>query len=315
MNMHLRALPTLIEVEVADRELAKFTRATRQLNIAEGVLGRPDIQARLRELISEIFLDLPAAIDAGRKLGTIARFSNHPLYCVISGMRFHELPYTPEHDVRGAFVVGLSSFWGNPSLGNYHQPNASFAYRHIQARPIAPDEPESLLNSARDGFPHTDSAFKREPEPLFALFTVRAAEDGGDSLVWDVRSLLDRIASQRNGPDILEIMHARPLPFVGSILKPEHVISMPVLLDPSRERMRYKRDAIEDGAKALGRDVSPDERLVMDMIDKAAECPDLTVRFALGDGDAVILDNQRTLHSRTPFRDERRHLLKTTMVQ
>jgi hypothetical protein len=44
-------------------------------------------------------------------------------------------------------------------------------------------EPETLLNSTRDGFPHTDSAFKPDPEPLFALFTVRAAEDGGDSLV------------------------------------------------------------------------------------------------------------------------------------
>src|ERR1044072_3123616 len=117
MNMQLRALPTLIEVDVSDRELAEFTRAPSQLDIAEGALGRPDIQVRLRELISGIFLDLPPAIDAGRKLGAIERFSNHPLYCVISGMRFHELPYTPEHDVRGAFVVGLSSFWGVPSLG------------------------------------------------------------------------------------------------------------------------------------------------------------------------------------------------------
>jgi alpha-ketoglutarate-dependent taurine dioxygenase len=52
----------------------------------------------------------------------------------------------------------------------------------------------------------------------------------------------------------------------------------------------------------------------MDMIDAAARRPDLTARFALGDGDAVILDNQRTLHSRTPFSDGKRHLLKTTMV-
>jgi hypothetical protein len=109
-------------------------------------------------------------------------------------------------------------------------------------------------------------------------------------------------------------MRERELPFVGSVLTPEQVIHAPVLLDSSGERMRYKRDAIEDAAKALGRGVSPEERLVMDMIDAAAECPDLTARFALGDGDAVVLDNQRTLHSRTPFSDEKRHLLKTTMV-
>jgi hypothetical protein len=229
-------------------------------------------------------------------------------------MRFHELPYAPERDVRGAFVVGLSSFWGNPSLGNYHQPTASFAYRHIKARPIEAGEQESLLNSTRDGFPHTDSAFKPKPEPLFALFTVRAAEEGGDSLVWDVRMLLSWIAAQPDGATALAIMRERELPFVGSVLTPEQVIHAPVLLDSSGERMRYKRDAIEDAAKALGRGVSPEERLVMDMIDAAAECPDLTARFALGDGDAVVLDNQRTLHSRSPFSDEKRHLLKTTMV-
>lgn len=314
MNVHPSMLRTRIEVAVSDRELAEFTRATNEMDIAEDVLGRSDVQATLRGLISEIFLDAPAAIDAGKRLNGAERASRHPLYCVISGLRFHELPYAPQRDVRGAFVVGLSSFWGNPSLGNYHQPDSLFAYRHIKARPIKPGEPESLLNSVRDGFPHTDSAFKREPEPVFALFTVRAADDGGDSLVWDVRSLVDWIDAQRQGRDALGIMQERALPFVGSVLKPEHVIRMPVLLDEGRERMRYKRDAIEDAAKALGRGVSPDERLVMDLIDAAAECPDLTVRFALGDGDAVILDNQRTLHSRTPFRDERRHLLKTTMV-
>jgi alpha-ketoglutarate-dependent taurine dioxygenase len=85
-------------------------------------------------------------------------------------------------------------------------------------------------------------------------------------------------------------------------------------MDNSGERMRYKRDAIEDAARALRRDVSAKEHLVMDTIDAAARSPELTVRFALRDGDAVIFDNQRTLHSRMPFSDVDRHLLKTTMV-
>jgi hypothetical protein len=303
-----------IEVSVSDGELAEFTRAAGELDIAEDALGRPDVQARLRGLVSDTFRRLGPAVDAGGSLGAAHRLSTGSDCCIISGMRFHELPYAPDRDVRGAFVVGLSSFWGNPSLGNYHQPTASFAYRHIKARPIEAGEPESLLNSTRDGFPHTDSAFKPKPEPLFALFTVRAAEDGGDSLVWDVRMLLNWIALQPDGATALAIMRERELPFVGSVLTPEQVIHAPVLLDSSGERMRYKRDAIEDAAKALGRGVSSEERMVMDMIDAAAECPDLTARFALGDGDAVVLDNQRTLHSRTPFSDEKRHLLKTTMV-
>jgi hypothetical protein len=308
------ALRTRISVSVSDRELSEFTRAITELHIAEAALGLPENQARLRSLISGIFHDIGPAIDADKSLVTANGSSTGADYCIITGMRFHELPYAPEHDVRGAFVVGLSSYWGNPSLGNYHQPDASFAYRHIKARPIEAGEPESLLNSTRDGFPHTDSAFKRKPEPVFALFTVRAAHDGGDTLVWDVRQLVSWIGAQPNGATALAIMREQPLPFVGSILTPEHVIHETVMLDESGERMRYKRDAIEDAAKALGRGLSSDERLVMDLIDAAAECPELTVRFALADGDAVILDNQRTLHSRTPFTDENRHLLKTTMV-
>ncbi|HEV7600149.1 MAG TPA: TauD/TfdA family dioxygenase [Bradyrhizobium sp.] len=314
MSLALPVSRSRIEVSVSDDELAEFTRGAGQLDIAEGALGRPDLQARLRGLISGTFRHLEHAVDAGRSLDPAHRLFTGLDCCVITGMRFHQLPYAPERDVRGAFVVGLSSFWGNPSLGNYHQPTTSFAYRHIKARPIEAGEPESLLNSTRDGFPHTDSAFKPKPEPLFALFTVRAAEEGGDSLVWDVRMLLSWIAAQPDGSTALDIMRERSLPFVGSILAAEQVIHASVLLDASGERMRYKRDAIEDAAKALGRGPSPDERLVMDMIDAAARCPDLTARFALGDGDAVVLDNQRTLHSRTPFSDEKRHLLKTTMV-
>jgi hypothetical protein len=283
MSLALPVSRSWIEVSVSDDELAQFIRAAGELDIAEDALGRPDVQARLRGLISEIFRDLAPAIDAGRSLDPADRLSTGSDCHVITGMRFH-------------------------------QPATSFAYRHVKARPIEAGEPESLLNSTRDGFPHTDSAFKPKPEPLFALFTVRAAEDGGDSLVWDVRMLLSWIAAQPNGATALAVMRERALPFVGSILTPDHVIHAPVLLDASGERMRYKRDAIEDAAKALGRVVTPDERLVMDMIDAAARCPDLTARFALGAGDAVILDNQRTLHSRTPFSDEKRHLLKTTMV-
>src|ERR1041385_6425002 len=308
MNVAPPASGSRIEVSVSGDELTEFTRASMELDIAEDQLGRPDVQTGLRRLISGIFRGLGPAVGADARVEAAHPGSTRSDCCVISGMRFHELPYAPEKDVRGAFVVGLSSFWGNPSLGNYHEPTASFAYRHIKARPIEAGEPESLLHSTRDGFPHTDSAFKPKPEPLFALFTVRAAEEGGDSLVWNVGMLLNWIAAQPDGAAALAIMRERALPFVGSVLTPEQVIHAPVLLDASGERMRYKRDAIEDAAKALGRALSPEERLVMDMVDAAAECPDLTTRFALGDGDAVVLDNQRTLHSRTPFSDEERHL-------
>lgn len=314
MNVHVPVIEREIELHIPDSELAEFESAAGELDIAEGALGRADLQARLRELLSGTFRDIPRATAAAERLNAGDKDPTRPDYYILRGLRFHELSYAPHRDVRGAFVVGLSSFWGNPSLGNYHQPDASFAYRHIKARPIETGEPESLLNSARDGFPHTDSAFKPEPEPLFALFTVRAARDGGDSLVWNVSALIDWIASQPAGLEAINIMRDHPLPFVGSILKPDRVIHMPVLLDRSRERMRYKRDAIEDAAKALGREVAHHEHLVMDLIDAAADVPELTVRFTLDDGDAVIFDNQRTLHSRTPFRDEERHLLKTTMV-
>jgi TfdA family taurine catabolism dioxygenase TauD len=314
MNVHAPILDGQIDLSVSRAELTEFERVTASMNVAESALGQPAVQKQLRECMLDIFSGISLAIYAGKQLAAARNASRRPQYYVIRGLRVHELRYSQERDVRGSFVVGLSSFWGNPSLGNYHQPDASFAYRHIKARRIEEGEPLSLLNSVRDGFPHTDSAFKREPEPLFALFTVRAAPDGGDSLVWNVAAVIEWIGSRPNGAEVIELMREKPFPFVGSVLEPERVIHAPILLDRSGERIRYKRDAIEDGAKALGREVSPEELLVMDALDAATECPDLTERFSLGDGDAVVLDNQRTLHSRTPFRDESRHLLKTTMV-
>lgn len=304
-----------VAVTVSDRELLEYTRAVADLDIAENRLGQPDVQRVLREAILNAYSEIEAVVSSVKTLATQTNgAARDPEYYLIKGTRFHELPYSPEKDVRGSFVVGLSSFWGDPALGNYHEPDSNFAYRHIKARPLAENEPVSLLNSTREGFPHTDSAFKRDPEPLFALFMVRAAADGGDSVVWNVRSLVDWIGAQPHGQDVIDTMAHAELPFVGSILEPDRVIHAPVLLDSSGERMRYKRDAIEDAAKALGREVTAQETMVMDMIDAACEVPDLTVRFRLGNGDAVFLDNQRTLHSRDPFKDSGRHVLKTTMV-
>src|ERR1041385_2621326 len=226
MNVAPPASGSRIEVSVSGDELTEFTRASMELDIAEDQLGRPDVQTGLRRLISGIFRGLGPAVGADARVEAAHPGSTRSDCCVISGMRFHELPYRRE--------------------------------KHASQTEAA--EPESLLNSTRDGFPHTDSAFKPKPEPLFALFTVRAAEEGGDSLVWNVGMLLHWIAAQPDGAAALAIMRERALPFVGSVLTPEQVIHAPVLLDASGERMRYKRDAIEDAAKALGRALSPEER-------------------------------------------------------
>lgn len=60
------------------------------------------------------------------------------------------------------------------------------------------------------------------------------------------------------------------------------------------------------------------QRVANDTGDRRFRWPDpmdMAIRyFRARSSGPVAIHNQRTLHSRTPFRDEARHLLKTTMV-
>ncbi len=309
INLVRREIP----VDTTDAELAAYSRAVRGLPIGEHRLGDEALQEELRAIIEDVFVGARPAISAVKGLADGNAAGAMPAYFLLKGLRFDRLACEPEADIRGSFVVGLSSFWGKPALGSYYDPNGKFAYRHVKARPVGLGEPLTLLNSTRDGFAHTDSAFKPRPEPLFALFMARPARDGGDTLIWSARALADWIGGQPGGSATLEMMRMLEVPFVGSVLTADKVIRKPILIDGSNDRIRYKRDAIEDGAKALGRSLTSDERHIMDTLDEATRVPDLTIRFGMNGGDAVVLDNHRTLHSRSAYADVERHVLKTTL--
>jgi hypothetical protein len=304
-----------VSIDVLDKEIEAYAKAVRGLPIAENRLGDRQLQENLRKAILSEFAGIGAIVSAVDALSNGREGNGAPDYYLIKGLRFHELAHDDDGDIRGSFVVGLSSFWGTPALGNYHAPDSKFAYRHVKARAILAGEQRTLLNSVREGFPHTDSAFKAAPEPLFALFMARAAEDGGDTLIWNVRDLTEWIASRPGGGATLEMLRTIKVPFVGSVLTADKVVEQTILMEGSDYHMRYKRDAIEDGAKALGRELTSDEKHMMDVLDKATDAPELTIRFGMGNGDAVVLDNHRALHSRSPFADVKRHVLKTTLYR
>jgi hypothetical protein len=304
-----------IEISVVDHELQQFERLVTRAGFHEAALGKPDVQRALRHFILETFAEIDVLIDgmAGRPWG-YRRVSSEPDYLVLRGLRFHEFPYSAEADVRGAFVVGLSSFLGDPSPCHHRWPDSHLAYRHIKGWTVAANESRMRRDGMTSGFPQTDSAFKLAPEPILALFVAQAARDGGDTLLWSGASVMEWIAAQPDGCEAVEIMASHDFAFVGSVARPNRVIFAPILLGNDRAKMRYKRDAIEDAARVLGRRLFREERLAMDMIDAAANSPDLTFRLKLDDGDAIIVDNHRTLHARTDFADPNRHLLKTAIV-
>src|SRR5256885_503140 len=102
MNIHVPVVEKEIIVDVTRRELAEFERAMAQLDIAERALGASDLQSQLRETISRIFHDIPRAVGAAERLRTADNISRAPDYCILKGLRFHELPYSSGKDVRGA---------------------------------------------------------------------------------------------------------------------------------------------------------------------------------------------------------------------
>lgn len=287
--------------------LRQFESIIQELDVRECILGDPYIQAQIRQAILESGVVSREAIARGQEVA----LKKLPFF-VLRNVGYQHLPYSSEHDVRGALLVGLTSFNGAVHTGNYHDPNSCFAYRHITPWDTIPEGcPKSLLNSTRDGFPHSDSSFLEEPEDTFMMAAARQASSGGESLIWVVEEIKDWIGSQNQGAEALEILSTIDFPFVGSILEAEHLNWKPILWGDNC--IRFKMEAIEDALKVTGDKLSAEQQFALDMLCSAFVQPELTYMFRLETGDQVWIFNHATVHSRLPFSDSKREMIKATV--
>jgi alpha-ketoglutarate-dependent taurine dioxygenase len=165
-------------------------------------------------------------------------------------------------------------------------------------RPVSRSATETFSRRAGTALLHTDAAYRPDPEPLFALFCVRPAADGGATRLLaatDALAGLDpRVARELRRPVWRWVP---PAVFGGGPGEPRPVLS------GGGARWRYDNLLASEPRMAVAaafRDHIEAHRRVATLM--------------LPADSVLICDNQRVLHGRTTFTDAARLLLRVRLV-
>jgi len=166
----------------------------------------------------------------------------------------------------------------------------------------------TMGNTTRPVPPHTDEPFRFAPPGIFVLSCVRAADDGGDTVLVDGFKLAETLREEDR--EAFDLLCTQNQSFVR------------VHEGTLDERARVPTFALDDAGSVVGvrihtrsqgpLDLPPNRvepfyaayhRLTQLMMDPAFQ-----IRIPLAPGDSVIVDNHRILHARTHFSDPERFL-------
>jgi hypothetical protein len=195
----------------------------------------------------------------------------------------------------------------------------------VKARPPAAGDARFVTFSERIGSAdmHTDSSFYPMPEEQFILYVVRAAQcEGGHSLLVDGDSIHDVLQGSAEGRAAYALLSTTPVPFrVPSVYAAsddgvEYIVA-PVFGPPQRngERftLRWRYDAIKKGLAACPAMSTPALLDALAVMHRVAEEEAPRFREQLPTDTLMLADNHRTLHGRTTYTDEQRHLVRIRM--
>ncbi len=179
------------------------------------------------------------------------------------------------------------------------------------------DQPDMAANPNRRGNttnklldPHTD------PSDIVVLLSIDKAKEGGLSSLASATTVYNEIA--RRNPEYLEILHRgfrRDSRGNGPSGDPNEVSAHIPVYDYANGELScsYGRKVIIEGAKKAGEPLSPLEEAAVDAIRDLALRDDLRIDMMLEPGDIQLINNFRTLHSRSGYVDgdgHRRYLLR-----
>lgn len=268
----------------------------------------PAAQAAIREAVRAA---APAAYDA-LVAEVEARLLEAPYMVVVRG-----LGWDAHHHV----CIALNSGLGVLVAGRYLPPRSQIVH-HLQVRTELPGARGKMTGA--EAF-HSDCATNYSPARLLSMVCARADPGGGGSTrIVTAEQVRDLIHAQR-GPELLRWLEETPLPW--RILDPpdgqrhshnlaalqaflgwrgvdprgEGVTRRPIL---SGDRVLWRRDAIEQGFSLLGEAPDDATRRALDFLEEALTDPPELYDYLLRDGEFMIADNLRTLHTRTPLSED-----------
>jgi gamma-butyrobetaine dioxygenase len=170
-------------------------------------------------------------------------------------------------------------------------------------------QPENLAYSDLGLGLHTDNPY-REPVPGFqVLHAVVASPDGGDSLFGDGFAIADHLRA--TSPEAFAVLTQTPVPFLYRSKDAELYAERPLIqLSCSGEVSAVHYNSRSIAPLRLAAREAADFYSAYRSLAALLRNSQFHLQSRLRDGDAVVFDNQRTLHGRTAFSSARhpRHL-------
>lgn len=210
-----------------------------------------------------------------------------PYAALVRGLRF---------DDGNRVFVALNRAFGELVARPYERPRAQLVH-YIQQ---ATDRPSSDSGRYESENLHTDTADWNPTVELISMVCVRADKGGGGrSRILDVDTLRAEVESQM-GKESLELLEAEPVPWELAADQGGGVTWRPVL---SEAFMCWRPYTMEAALKSLGTKLSDQLTEALAALEKLIASVTGTLEFLMSEGEWLLVDNHRTIHSRTPIVD------------
>jgi hypothetical protein len=234
---------------------------------------------------------------------------------VLHGLGLRDLPEAR----RNAALYALTLMLGYPTSTDQRTRRVAW---DVKARPVGPDGGRFTTFSERVGSAdmHTDSSFYPMPEEQFVLYVVHAARcGGGQSLIVDGDDIHAALQASAEGRAAFATLTTTPVPFrvpaIYAAGDAEVEVHVAPVFGPARRpgapfTMRWRYDAIRKGLDARPDLDTPALRQAVETMNDVVERQAARFQDHLPDDTLMLVDNYHTLHGRTSYEDEARHLIR-----
>lgn len=256
--------------------------AGRGLDFLVGARGQPPELRLLAEAVPGLASNGQAIARIAHRLARMLRV--YPHFVVLKG-----LPPTEDRALSVTLARALANMPPVKFADAALRQKVSFTRVHIDEADAG--QKGKVTRYSRTNRPlalHTDSSYKAEPHELVMFQMVRAAADGGDTVMAAVEDIVEALDEPTR-----TTLAAANFPFGRG---PQSVLWQTA----SGPHIRYYRDQIETGRS--GDDPLTDRDLVaMEVLDAALDRPELQYRFHVAAGETMFIHNTKALHGRTGF--------------
>lgn len=269
-------------------------------NTAYETLGRPGLRALLADTSAESFHTLAASRQQLDQQGAAI---------ILHGTGVEKV----DDQTAQLLSIALGSVYGTPTRTDRRLSQIAWPIKYDPDTTVVRTFSQSLGEAEF----HTDTQYFEKPEASFGLFCIESDIPGkGTNQLVHVRDIVAALHDQ-NDHTALKALTA-PYPFrVPSVFTvsgqdDDIEITWAPILSKNNNRIRYRKDTIERALAVDGIVITDEQHAALQQLETViGTLPPL--EHHLQPGEALIVNNTKSLHARTSFDDPQRFLYRVRM--